>query len=146
MHLIPLVIHTAQAFSLVCSRVLHWRLGGQMDMESKQDTTWQQLSWWRQDARLRSFQRWALKFNYIRHCTVGVRTSALHNKCLELLKALLSCNMHVKMLMRNEVFFNVTMCGCLFSGSLTLCGCIYLWLQDGLQLTRNLRREIIFTS
>lgn len=103
-HLIPLVIHVTQTFSLVCSRVLQWSLGGQMDMESKLDTTWQQLLWWRQDARLRSFQRWTVKLNSIWHCVVSVRTSALHSRCLELLNVLLSCKMHVRMLMRNEFF------------------------------------------
>lgn len=124
-HFISLAVHVAQTFSLVCSRVLQWRLGGQMDMEGKLDTTWQQLLWWRQDARLRSFQRWALKFNSIWHCIVSVRTSVVHGRCLELLNVLLSCNMHVKMLMRNE-FFNVTVYGYLFSGSLSLYGCLYL--------------------
>lgn len=103
-HFFPLFIYVALAFPFVCSRVLQWRLGGQMDMESRLDTTWQRLLWWRQDARLRSFQRWALQLNYIWHCTVTVRTSALHSRCLELLSIFMDCNMHVKMLMRNEVF------------------------------------------
>lgn len=130
----PLFIHIALTLSLVCSRVLQWRLGGQMDMESKLDITWQQLSSWRQDTRLRNFQRWALQLDYSWHCTATVRTSALYSRYLELLNILLDCNMHVKMLMRNKRFFNVTMYVYLFLLAL-VCVDAFTCIQTGRWLT-----------
>lgn len=121
-----LFIHVALIFSLVHSRVLQCRLGGQMDMESKLDTTWQQLSSWRQDTRLRNFQRWALQLDYSWHCTTSVRTSAVHGRYLELLNILLDCNMCVKKLMRNKWGFNVTMHAYVFYGSFSLYVCLFL--------------------